>query len=1161
MKPFCEKYIRFFVAAAIILLGGSSQGQAGPLDLRLIHMNDIHSHLVGESAGLYFNGRKTYVEQGGMARAVTKINALAAGQPAHLILNAGDTLQGTLYYTLFQGDATAAMMNQIHWDAIVPGNHEFDDGDVHLAAYLDKLDSDIVAANVVPDSGNVLAGKWTPYIIREINGERVGIIGIDVKKKTMESSRPSDEITFLDEVETARRYVDELQEQGIDKIILLSHFGLSHDMDLAGRVSGIDVILDGDSHSLMGDLSAVGLNSPKPYPVVVDSASGDPVCIAQAWEYAKMVGSLDVHFDDSGLITSCQGNATLLLGNSFKRKDANGNKVEVDAAAGDEIEAIINGLDNVEIVPEDPSTLAVLQVYQEQVDALKFQVVGQAAVDLGHVRIPGQDYLGNSGADFPRGSEIAPLVAKSFYELSLRADACIQNAGGVRINVPAGDITIDTAYTLLPFANTLFEIEMKGSEIKQVLEDALVNYYDNGGSSGSFPYAYGLRYDINMAMPMNARIGALEIRDRESGSWSPIDPDRMYVIVTNSYIASGKDGYTTFKTVQDQRGPGVDTYLDYAMSFVEYAENLQAQGKMMEPLPADEHCIKSYTEGRDFRVTPYLQNPSMDGITVMWMSETDIPGTLHVAGRGTFTSSPVAAGDLFYYPSAINKYFSGNDPGVPYLHRIRVTGLRSGTRYDYSVQQGASFFHSTLKTTPGRDGDVRFIVYADSETEPESTGNFRRDSEPYGDFDRKYWLDQTDGYFVNLQVMDARHPDFIAIAGDIVQSGNEQRDWDEFWKHNAGVYNDIAGSVPLFPAVGNHENHSGADGGGGFYTTPLAREAVARYQSYFETPDNGSGKPELQDRYYRVDYGPITFITLDCTNGLPNQSDRDSNWYLLGEGETSVDHPEWGAGTVPDFNPGSRQYQWLEEQLADAGKRSRFIFIQLHHAPYSVGPHGFDPGAGGQSEGEDNQSGTVTRILTPLFEKYGVDAVFSGHDEMYEHSLVNGIHFYDVGIGGDGLRGPYMGEDGKYDFPSNNPYQVFLAHLDAPETWNGKQMLDGGKHYGHLEVNVTRVNGGWQARLTPVYVFPLMDEDGNVVRDPADRPRVERRIYNDEVTLTRSVFDLDDDGDIDRDDVRFIRRYLRKPVESCPNCDLDGDGRITVRDARKLVGVMRNGNK
>lgn len=157
----------------------------------------------------------------------------------------------------------------------------------------------------------------------------------------------------------------------------------------------------------------------------------------------------------------------------------------------------------------------------------------------------------------------------------------------------------------------------------------------------------------------------------------------------------------------------------------------------------------------------------------------------------------------------------------------------------------------------------------------------------------------------NYHFLESFDPDFIAIAGDIVESGNEQRDWDEFWKHNAGQYNNIAGSVPIFPAVGNHENHSGGDGGGGFYTTPLAKDAVARYRAYFETPDNGSGKPEHQDRYYRVDYGPITFITIDSSNGSPHQSKQDTNWYLLGEGEASDDNPEWGEGEAPDFNPGS----------------------------------------------------------------------------------------------------------------------------------------------------------------------------------------------------------------------------------------------------------------
>ncbi|MBL4902207.1 MAG: NAD nucleotidase [Desulfocapsa sp.] len=1156
MKFKSGKYIQSAAVTAAILFGGSAICQAGALDLRLIHMNDIHSHLASKNSSLYLNGEKTYVEMGGMPRATTMVNILASEKTNHLILNAGDTFQGTLFYSLFKGDATATMMNQINWDAIVLGNHEFDDGDAHLANYLDKLNAAIVAANVVPASGNVLEGKWSPYIIKEIGGERVGIIGIDVKQKTRESSQPSDEITFLDEVTTAQHYADILRnDEGVDKIILLSHYGLSNDIDLARQVDGIDVIIGGDSHSLLGDLSDLGLSSSHPYPINETSLSGEPVCIAQAWDYAKMVGSLDVNFDDNGVVSSCSGNSILLLGDSFKRKNENGQQVEVSPAERAAIDAVVDELDNVAIVSEDAAAVSALQVYQDQVDELKNEVVGQAAEDLSHIRIPGSDYLGNNGNNFPLGSEIAPLVAKSFYNLSLRADACIQNAGGVRTNVASGDVSIDTAYTLLPFSNTLFEIEMKGSEIKQVLEDAISNYYDYGGSSGSFPYAYALKYDINMANPINKRIMNLEIKNREIGDWSIIDPDKLYVIVTNSYIASGKDGYRTFKTVQDLRGSGTDTYLDYAMSFVNMMQSLTDQGSLLRPLPQEEHCIKSYVSGHDFRVTPYLQNPTKDGMTILWMSETSEEGAVEIAGIGRFSSEPVLAADLAYHPTEIEKYFNENDPGAPYLHRVRIEGLTAGTSYDYTVHQGSSSYIGTLKTAPERGVDIRFIVYADSETEPESTGKTRRCSAPYGDFDRQYWLDQTEGYAINIQAMATRKPDFIGIVGDLVEAGNEQRDWDEFWQHNAGRYNNIGGSVPIFPAVGNHENHAGSDGGGGFYTAPLAKDAVARYRTYFETPDNESGKPEHQDRYYRIDFGPVTYITIDGSNGNPNKSDQDTNWYLHGEGETSADNPDWGEGEAPDFNPGSKQYQWLEEQLADAQKKSRFTFVQFHHSPYSVGPHGFNPGAAGLSNGEDTQSGVPMRVLTPLFNQYGVDAVFGGHDEMYEHSLVDGIHFFDVGIGGDGLRGPYMGEDGKYDYPGNNPNQIFLAHLDAPETWEGNQLVDGGKHYGHLEVNIRKTDGVWEAELTPVYVFPLMDENGGIQYDISGNPLFERRIYDDVTQLNRSVSDVDGDGDTDRNDIAIVRKHMRQAAENYPNCDIDGDGRITILDARQMVSL------
>ncbi|CCN49411.1 putative Metallo-dependent phosphatase [Vibrio nigripulchritudo MADA3029] len=488
-----------------------------------------------------------------------------------------------------------------------------------------------------------------------------------------------------------------------------------------------------------------------------------------------------------------------------------------------------------------------------------------------------------------------------------------------------------------------------------------------------------------------------------------------------------------------------------------------------------------------FRVHPYLQNPTDSGMTIMWLSNENSPGEVKLWQGNkpvSFESTPQLAKALEYFPIEIEKFGSTlPNQKAPYIHSITVTGLDADTEYNYSVTQNGQTYNATLTTAPNQDGSVRFMVYSDSETEPESTGKTRRWSEPFGDFNRQYIVDQTVGYQQNLNVIAERKPDFVAIAGDLVESGNEQRDWDEFWRHNSGELGTLASRVPILPALGNHENYPGPDGGAKEYVEEFSAQAIARYQSYFDVPDNGSKRSVFKDRYYRVDYGPVTYITIDTSDGKKDKSSQDTNWRLSGI-------------NAPDFNPGSEQYQWLEKQLADAQKTSQFTFVQFHHVPYSVGPHGFPTGSQGFEKGEDNQSGVPVRILTSLFKKYGVDAVFAGHDEMYEHSVVEGIHFYDVGIGGDGLRGPYFGKDGKYDVPLDNPHQVFLAHLDAPETWKGKKLVSGGKHYGHLEVNVSKdTKGTWSAEISPVYVFPIMNDAGQI-------QSWERRVYDDVVTLT-----------------------------------------------------------
>ena len=586
------------ILAVLTIVGCDNNGK--PLDLSIYHINDSHSHVDSERKSFKINGKKVYYYTGGYARIATKVKELRETHPNSLTLHAGDVFQGTLYYSLYKGDADAAVMSKIGFDAYTLGNHSFDDGDDGLKHFLDKLredgfEGDVLSANVVPDKTNELSGYWKPYTIKEVAGQKIGIVGITVSGKTKNSSNPSDEIKFFDETKTAQKYINVLRNKGIDKIILLTHYGYKNDIKMAKKLDGVDVIVGGDSHTYLGNFGDFAKSSGD-YPTIVKDASGKRVCIVQAGQYTKILGDLDVKFDANGDVSSCSGKPIMLIGDKFLTKNASGKKVEVNATLKEAIYKEIKDLNGtVQIVKEDESILSALKPFKDNIDKKKAEKIGVASQRLVHIRIPGHDFQGEDGSKYPLGSQIAPIVAKAFYEEYKPADACIQNAGGVRISVPAGKISYGTAYELLPFSNTIYSIKMTGSEIKQVLEDALSNYADNGGSTGSFPYAYGLRYDIDMSKGKNNRISNLEIKDRKSGQWSLIDKDKLYTIVTNSYIAGGKDGYVTFKKVQEERG-GLDTYLDYAMSFVDYVKKLDKKGEKVKPLPKSDICIKSYKE-------------------------------------------------------------------------------------------------------------------------------------------------------------------------------------------------------------------------------------------------------------------------------------------------------------------------------------------------------------------------------------------------------------------------------------------------------------------------------------------------------------------------------------------------------------------------------------
>lgn len=570
--------------------------------VNLLHINDHHSHFepAGATVDLGTAGGAFDYALGGFPQIAAEIKALEATVENPVKIHAGDAITGTLYYSLFKGEADAAMMNDVCFDIFELGNHEFDDSDVGLAQFLDWLaagdcDTAVLGANVIPEVGTPLAPTavgdyFQPYVVKDFDGEQVGFIGLDIAQKTQVSSSPLPSTQFLDEATTAQHYVDELTAMGIDNIVLVTHYQYGHDLALAGQVTDIDAIIGGDSHTLLGEFGPFG-SGDGPYPTQVVNADGEPVCVAQAWQYSTVVGQLVMHFDQ-GKIAGCEGTPHLVVSDFTRQVDG----VDV-AIEGDELDAIhaaIDTIGTVSVVEPDPSSASILANYSAQVDALSEAVIGNAAEPLCLNRLPGDsrgaplctpDQVAASGARADvNGGFIQQIVTDAFLARAFRADIALQNAGGVRVNLAPGDVTIGDAYSLLPFANTLVEMEMTGTEIATVLEEAVTNFLDDGGSTGSYPYGAAIRWDVDLSQAAGNRFSHIEVR-ADDGTWSAIDPAATYVVVTNSFLAGGRDGWYTFGDVTAD-GRTVDTFIDYAQGFIDWIEQ-DSGGSITVPPPTE----------------------------------------------------------------------------------------------------------------------------------------------------------------------------------------------------------------------------------------------------------------------------------------------------------------------------------------------------------------------------------------------------------------------------------------------------------------------------------------------------------------------------------------------------------------------------------------------
>lgn len=552
-----------------------------------------------------------------------------------------------------------------------------------------------------------------------------------------------------------------------------------------------------------------------------------------------------------------------------------------------------------------------------------------------------------------------------------------------------------------------------------------------------------------------------------------------------------------------------------------------------------------------FRVNPYLQQPSSDGMYVTWFTSENTSSEVSITGPGldspqTFTVNPTFESVLSYTNAELNQEIDGLEQGSwllgdeNYKHTLDISNLLPDSTYEYTVTVGNETFESSFETAPTAAAwdEIRFMVFSDSETEPRGRVN-RRDWQQ-GALDSSslarpsaeaslwadvigvsgdrldYPLTENVGYKNNLEIINSRQPDFLVMPGDLIQGGGYQPAWDEFFRHNAGEFNSGLSEYPILPALGNWENFGALNGGYGIdddgrYGPLFGRN---KFHTYFDAPENGT--PEHQDNYYRIDYGPVTILTLDSSNGEPDDN-RDN---YGGEGQpsqisgqeftepgtdtqaniTREQYEAEGGTDLADFNPGSPQWNWVVEQLESASADGQIIFAQFHHAPYSSGTHGLPM----NHEDSSGQGGTPMRQYHPLFEEYGVVAVFSGHSEMFERSFVDenndgaGVYYYDVGVAGDGMRGQRTDAEG--NLLGYNQFSQWTADQDAPELWQEVdgvlQNVAGGKHYGHLEVNLENLGEevGTRVTFTPVYSFPILDQNYNLIN-------TERRVYGDEIVI------------------------------------------------------------
>lgn len=373
--------------------------------LVIMHTNDTHSQIEPDDNDL-----------GGIARRKTIIDSVRAAEPNTLLVDAGDMVQGTLFYYLYKGEVENKLADMLGYDIRILGNHEFDNGAEDWAKRMKDTKSTWIATNY-DLRGTEMGKKFVPYSIREVDGRKIGFIGLNLNPKGIVAPGNYNGVKYLDLYKAANSTAWHLKNnEHCDLVVALTHIGYkptrtgTSDLELAAKSEDIDIIIGGHSHNVVGP-------APKGLPWRIPNAKGDTILVTQTGSKGRNVGLITIDLDD--------------LTTDYKL-------VPVDKR-----------LDG----PKHPAIDSLLAVPRHGVDSLMRLAVGKTAMRFKQDGEPILNLLTDYVAH--RGKEITGKPV----------DLAILNKGGIRQPLPKGTITEGQIINMAPFSNYVVVLELSGKDL------------------------------------------------------------------------------------------------------------------------------------------------------------------------------------------------------------------------------------------------------------------------------------------------------------------------------------------------------------------------------------------------------------------------------------------------------------------------------------------------------------------------------------------------------------------------------------------------------------------------------------------------------------------------------------------------------------------------